>query len=217
MIRFVDETPMPVSVARLPRNAVGWPIPWFVPTIGGVRDIRIASADLMVKATRERLCWICGERLGRLVACVIGPMCTVNRLSSEPPQHPDCAVYAARVCPFLVRPQMRRREGGKPDGMIAPAGHMVKRNPGVSAVWSTKTVTPFRSPAGGDGLLFELGDPSSVAWFREGRPATRDEVVAALDEGMPALDAVCDLDEDPAQSRRDLQGWVDKAMLLVPV
>lgn len=216
MARPVDTVPMPARIAALPRNPVGYPIPWFVPELGGVRDFRIASADLMFQAVRDSLCWTCGGQLGPVRAAVIGPMCVVNRVSSEPGQHRECALYAVQVCPFLTTPQMVRREGGKPEvGMVAPAGHMVERNPGVAAVWVTFAVTPFRPP-GDAGLLFRLGNPIRVSWFRQGRPATRGEVLDSIHAGVPQLMELCDQDDNPAQSRRDVRADLVRALQLVP-
>lgn len=204
--RLVDRVPMPARIARLPRNKVGYPIPWFVAEQpDGTFDFRVADGNKQVLATRERLCWVCGQRLGAYVSFPIGPMCAVNRISGEPPTHRDCAEYSAKVCPFLAVPQMRRRDRGDLTWVPA-AGEMIERNPGAVLVWTTRQFKPFRPPAGlgNDGLLYQLGEPTSIEWFREGRAATRDEVIEAMDSGLPNLLEACERDDDPEDSRKDV-------------
>ena len=178
---------MPDRVARLPRNHVGYPVPWFVAWIDGVPDFRVANAAKVRQATRSRLCWICGRPLGPWTAAfLIGPMCGVSHTSAEPPSHEECAVYAAQACPWLATPTMRRREGGRPAGFYDPAGVMITRNPGVALVWVSARYFTVPAP-GGVGFLFNIGEPLKVMWYAHGRAATRAEVVASLNSGMPTL------------------------------
>lgn len=216
--RPVDLVPMPPRIARLPRNGVGYPIPWFVATLdGGARDFRIASPGRKVRATRDRLCWICGGRLrASVVSFLIGPMCAVNRISGEPPSHLDCATYAARVCPFLTRPAMRRRDGGMPDGYTSAPGEMIERNPGVALLWTTRTFKPFHPHRGQPGLLYQIGMPTETGWYAEGRAATRAEVLGSITAGLPELVASCRRDHDPVRATRELDQQIAWALTLVP-
>jgi hypothetical protein len=215
--RLVDAVAMPPHIARLPRSRQGYPIPWFVATLpDGTRDFRIADQERHVDALRFNLCWICGQTYGRYRAFVIGPMCAVNRISAEPPGHVACSVYSARVCPWLATPQMTRREGHKPDGVVEAAGHTIRRNPGVALVWVTLRHTVFRPEFGVDGLLCELGEPTSLQWFAQGRDATRAEVLESMNSGLPALREACQLDADPADSLRMLDEQCQRALALVP-
>ena len=137
--RTLANAPLPPSMAALPRNAQGYPIPWFVATLAdGSRDFRIASGELWHDATRFNKCWVCGRTYGRFMSFVIGPMCAVNRITAEPPCHHDCAVYSALCCPFMASPNMHRRESGKPDESGPPGGIAITRNPGVGLVWTTQ-------------------------------------------------------------------------------
>lgn len=200
----VDQVPpqavrVPDRIAALPRNRAGYPVPYFVATIDGEPDFRVAKTFAAIACIADQRCWICGQRGGRdLAAFTIGPMCAVNRITSEPPAHVECAEYAARTCPFLTRPAMVRRERGLPVGGTV-AGTMIKRNPGVALVWVTHQWTPFPAT---NGLLFELGEPSAVSWWAHGRPATRAEVVTSIDSGLPLLLEQCagpDYLEDAAE------------------
>lgn len=196
---------LPAAMRGLPRNAQGYPTPWFVATLDdGTRDFRVADAEKRRTARRLNLCWVCGKQNGSFKAFVIGPMCALNRVSAEPPSHLACATYSARCCPFLSTPQMVRREHGLPDGMVQPAGVALMRNPGVALVWVTKTFTARLTPAGEKGWLWHFGAPTSLAWYCQGREATRAEVIAAIDAGLPALQEVCQLDDDPVYSLAQL-------------
>lgn len=182
----VSLPPMPERIARLPRDERGYPVPFFVTWFDGVPDFRVASRAAMARAIKEKRCWICGEVLGRNIAFTIGPMCAVNRTSSEPPQHRECAQFAAVACPFLTRPRMRRNEKNMPEHVPAP-GVQIDRNPGVALVWVTRSFELVRAHHGVAGTLFSLGDAIAVEWYREGRPATRAEVAEATESGLPLL------------------------------
>jgi hypothetical protein len=175
---FID---MPARIAKLPVDKRGFPVPKFVTWFDGQPDFRVIRPSSVVNCVRKRLCWICGEPIGVRMAFVIGPMCAINRISSEPPSHKECAVFAARNCPFLSTPLARRREKDLPEERYVLDGH-IDHNPGVAAVWITKTytVTPVDT-----GYLFKIGTPLSIAFYCEGRLATRAEIDAAIDKGLP--------------------------------
>lgn len=182
---------MPERIAGLPLDPQrGVPVPWFVAWIDGKPDFRVIGTNKIGDAIRFQLCWICGKQRGRVGSFVIGPMCAVNRTSSEPPSHRDCAIYAAMVCPFLAKPHMRRREAGMPEEALGAAGQGIKRNPGVALVWSTRNWKWYRVPAApgvNAGILCEIGDPEETLWFCEGREATRAEVDHSIETGLPLL------------------------------
>jgi len=164
----------------------GYPCPFFVAWIDGKPDHRIVEPEKMRLCVREKRCWVCGEPLRERFTFVLGPMCVVNRVSSEPPSHHSCAEFSVKACPFLSRPRMHRREAGLPDEILEdPAGIMIKRNPGVMALWPTKSYQIRRQDGG---MLFTVGDPDGKPiWFTEGRRATRQEVLDSMDAGLPSL------------------------------
>jgi hypothetical protein len=215
---------MPSRIASLLRDHRGFPVPWFVQYLDdagkpcmyghGTPDFRVVDASKISRAVKQNLCWICGTPLGRFKCFTIGPMCCVNRVISEPPAHRECAIYSAQVCPFLSRPRMRRNEKDLPANHEPAAGHHIARNPGAVCVWITKTFKPFRPGAGQPGVLFQLGDPVETLWFANGRPATRDEVMASINSGLPTL-----LDMAKAEGKEAVTSllWkVERAMPLVP-
>jgi len=194
--------PIPRRIKHLSVNHQGFVVPFFVQWFKdgeasafgeGAPDFRVADERKFRRALQEKRCWVCGDRLGVHLAFLIGPMCAVNKVTSEPSCHFECADYAARVCPFLTRPRMRRNEHALPAARIEAAGVHLRRNPGAACIWVTRSVRPFRPDMGEDGILFALGPPERVLWYCEGRAATRAEIEAAITSGLPALEAVAEL------------------------
>jgi hypothetical protein len=180
-------TELPLRMKDLPIDERGFPTPWFVEWVNGAPDFRLMSGEKWRRAVREKLCWVCGQKLGSYLVFCIGPMCALNRTTSEPPCHRECARWSAANCPFLSRPHMVRREGGLPEEAEDTIGGIgLKRNPGVTLLWITRTFTVWK-PDGG-GLLIEVGEPIEVEWYAEGRPATRAEVEESVRTGLPLLE-----------------------------
>jgi hypothetical protein len=176
--------PCPDRIAKLPIAKNGYPVPFFVSWVDGEPEFRAADSVKMVKAVNEKRCWVCGQHLGKTLAFLLGPMCTINRVVSEPPSHPECADYSVRACPFLSKPQMVRRDNDLPDGTIPPPGLAIMRNPACIAIWTTLS---FEIVPQSRGFLFGVGDPLSVAWWKESRLATREDVIDSVTTGLPVL------------------------------
>lgn len=177
---------LPERIARLPVDERGYPVPWFVAFVDGKPDFRVVGANKRRDAVQMHRCWVCGERLGVYLTFTIGPMCVVNRVTSEPPAHTECAEFSAKACPFLTRPKMRRRENDLPAGTVDPPGIALDRNPGAVAVWTTDRFLPFQTPDR-RGWLIKIGEPLQIRWYAEGRAATRAEVEASIESGYPSL------------------------------
>lgn len=177
--------PVPARLRHLPVDGRGYPVPFFVAWPDGKPDHRVADPEKIARAYNQRLCHLCGQRLGTYLAFVIGPMCGINRISAEPPDHRECAEWAVRACPFLSRPKMHRREAGLPENVRDPAGMMLTRNPGVTLLWVTKSYRLIREP--GQGVLFAIGDPFDLVFYAEGRIATYTEINESITTGLPLL------------------------------
>jgi hypothetical protein len=201
-------TAMPARIRSLPISEQGYPVPWFVPWQNGKPITQAADPQKMRLAMRRGVCWVCGQKLGVYKAFLIGPMCAVNRTTAEPPQHRECAEYAAKVCPFLIKPAMKRNpvdDARKQN----PAGLFIERNPGVCLVWITRSYKTFNAPGG---VLFSIGEPLKVIWYREGRMATRGEVLVSMHSGLPIL-----LNEARReQAEPAVQKLFDRALKLIP-
>jgi len=217
-------TPIPAAIAALPVDR-GYPVPWFVawassegnplPRGQGTPDFRVLHPDAVNEALGRHICWICGRPYSEVTsyAFVIGPMCAVNRVSAEPPSHVACADWAARACPFLTKPHMVRREGNLPGEAKNPAGEMIRRNPGVALVWLSKTARVIGPPGGG--ILFHVGEPTQIRFYCEGRAATREEVLASIESGLPALEEIAD--QEGPEARAALERQTEAALELLPV
>ena len=106
--KLIAKIPMPPRIAKLPISPQGYPVPYFVPWKDNQPMPQAADPVKRMKCIRAGLCWVCGEPLGTYKAFVLGPMCIVNRVTSEPPCHRECAEYTVKACPFLTKPAMRR-------------------------------------------------------------------------------------------------------------
>ena len=225
MSEYRAELPeVPERMRSLPIRR-GYPVPWFVAMVDGDYHFPTADGRKFALAVKKRLCWVCGQPLGKSVAFVIGPMCVVNRTTSEPPCHRECAEFSAKGCPFLARPHMKRSVD-VPEGATQPAGIALDRNPGAMTVWITREyflrrVPPevFRDSAGeeravGGGYLFRIGAPLEVLWFSQGRAATRAEVMASIDSGLPLLRRVAEAEEGGIEH---LEEQYKRALPLLPV
>ena len=182
--------PLPKRMNGLPIDERGFPVPWFVGWIDGKPEFRAMDPEKFLVAIKYKRCWVCGERLGRWMTFVAGPMCGINRTSSEPPCHSECARWSARNCPFLNDSHAIRRVDEKlGSDMSNVAGFAITRNPGVTMLWTTDTYSVFNDGRGKP--LITFGNPTGgVEWYAEGKSATREQVLASIESGLPALAAV---------------------------
>ena len=182
---------LPARMKNLPLDDRGYPVPWFVAWQDGKPEFRAMDPLKLIKAVKQKLCWVCGERMGVNVCFVAGPMCGINRTSSEPPSHLDCARWSAQNCPFLSNPRMVRREDETLNNArftAEGAGVAIARNPGVAMLWITRQYEVFNDGKGRP--LIQMGEPESVEWWACGRVATRAEVVESIESGLPNLEAI---------------------------
>jgi hypothetical protein len=180
--------PLPRKMQHLPIDDRGYVIPWFVEYVDGKPEFRCANQGKFAAALSKKLCWVCGTALGTNFAFVAGPMCGINKVSSEPPSHLECARWSARNCPFLANPQMVRREDetyNRASLKQMSAGEAISRNPGVVMIWITREFEIFR--ANNRGVLMLMGRPNAVEWYAWGKSATRAQVLESIEDGFPSL------------------------------
>jgi hypothetical protein len=217
--------PVPARLAGRPRDHRGFIIPFFVawlddngaavPEGKGTPDFRVIHPGRIATCVRQNLCWLCGKPLGRHKVFTMGPMCATTRTVGEPPSHLDCAEYAVKVCPFLSKPRMRRDVKDLPEHRVPAPGEHLDRNPGGMALWVTPTYKLFRPQMGNQtGMLITVGEPTAVHWYREGRPATRDEVIELLASGMPILQEKAERDGPDAVAA--LAMYAERVKLYLP-
>jgi hypothetical protein len=208
----IADLEMPDRMLSLKISDEGFPIPWFVGYVDGKADFRTMDGEKMRIAIKLRRCWQCGQPLGKFMTFPIGSMCLVNRNIAEPPSHLTCCEYSVRACPFLSQPRMRRNEKDlPPDGTVAGIG--IKRNPGVTVLWTTLKYRVWRPPGGG--VLFDIGDPEHIEFYAEGRRATREEILASMESGLRD-ELMPRAMMDGPEAVTALQAMYDKAIKLVP-
>lgn len=211
----VDFETLPRSMKKLP-VVRGYPVPWFVDWLpNGQPEFRSMDPKKYIKALRESLCWVCGEKHMASIKCfVAGPMCGINRTSPEPPSHPDCARWSAINCPFLSNPDMVRRQDelvNVVDLVEKSAGHCITRNPGVAMLWFTRSFELF--PDGKGSYLIHMGTPVAVEWYHKGRKATREEVQESIDGGLPLLETMARTESGGIE---ELRRFVDRFQRWLP-
>jgi hypothetical protein len=214
----VSAVVLPARIATLPVDPQrGLPVPWFVAWIDGKPDFRVVDKGKFDEAIKFKRCWVCGQQLGRNVTFPLGPMCGITRTTAEPPCHRECAVYSAEACPFLTKTQMHRRDKGLPEGAVEPPGVFLRRNPGVTLLWTCREFTFFRDRRQGitmsrGGTLIRVGEPTEVLWYCQGRAATRAEVDASVESGLPLLGA----EEEGPAAVAELGRLLEVARKLMP-
>jgi hypothetical protein len=117
---------------------------------------------------------------------------------------------------------MNARTAGLPDpAEITPAaGFGLTRQPGVICLWTARSCRPFRVSARAvaagaqPGLLFELGEPTDIQWFREARPATPAEIYASVTSGLPSLRELAR--QEGLGAVLHLERQIDRFLALVP-
>jgi hypothetical protein len=209
----MKEIPIPDRIAALPKDDKGRPVPYFVQWPNGVPDFRLIDPAKLASCYLDNRCWVCGDIIGVHKAFVLGPMCCINRVNSEPPSHYGCARFSVSACPFLSTPRMHRRETDLPTELLQePAVIALYHNPGASAIWVTKTYKPFSD--GQSGFLFRLGPPERVEWYALGEPANRSQVMEAIEKGYPKLMSLAEMDGPLAV--RNLQKQYEAMLPLLP-
>ncbi|MFF1788561.1 hypothetical protein ACFVX9_19125 [Kitasatospora sp. NPDC058243] len=136
-MRF-DAVPMPERVGERPRDVRGYPVPAITPWRGGEPQFALTDHERSANCALERLCSVCGgfmargpvwRVVGAAESAAIGAALAEGRpyrnLAStmEGPGHRACMLYAAMVCPYLARPNARRRAAahGGADELTAAA------------------------------------------------------------------------------------------------
>ena len=90
---------------------------------------------------------------------------------------------------------------------------MIKRNPGVTAVWKTREKLRKFSDGQG-GVLFDVGNPIGIEWYAHGRPAVRGEIMDSINSGLPILQGQAEAEGAEAVAALAIQ--TKRALRLVP-
>ncbi|MGW3040261.1 hypothetical protein ACWC9T_09475 [Kitasatospora sp. NPDC001159] len=136
-MRF-ELVPMPDEVGARPKDGRGYPVPAITPWQDGQPQFALTDYGRSADCALERRCSVCGELMARgPVWRVVGPAESAAIASAiaagrpyrnlaptmEGPGHRSCMLYASMVCPYLARPNARRRAtaGSTADGLTSAA------------------------------------------------------------------------------------------------
>ena len=168
--------PKPPSIADLPHDGRGVPLPIHVPRLPGKapRITDVDSTRLLILSV-ERRCTICGWSIGQSERCwyvtlenslrEIGSTgWTLWDPSPEGTAHEECLLYAAVVCPWLATPNYQRRtdQRGAGRSLIEPKGTvrppvLLAGAPDVVVVFDAREGEPYSVLLGG-------GEPEVVRY-----------------------------------------------------
>ena len=168
--RSLRNIPMPARMQRLPITEQGFPKLFFAPVReNGEVVIRSVDVAKFHRCTREKLCWLCGEPLERLMTFVVSIPAAYTRKVLEPPCHYECAVYATKACPFLTNPDMKFRTSN----WVNPQAHAL-----YTTSYYTIELNGNSWPAG----IITMGIPEiAVEWLYNDRPSRGDSVAPGVE------------------------------------
>lgn len=96
------KTPIiPSFLSHLPVFS-GFPVAFTVAWSDGRPDFRVIDPVHVEACVTDRLCAICGRRLGEYCYYIAGPSSRAHEVFSDPPMHEHCSAFAASICPFLT-------------------------------------------------------------------------------------------------------------------
>ncbi|WP_224285486.1 hypothetical protein, partial [Streptomyces sp. LS1784] len=122
-MRF-ERVPVPEGVGARPRDGRGYPVPAITPWQGDVPQFALTDHGRSADCALERRCSVCGRFMERgpvwrvvgaaeseAIAGALAAGQPYRNLAPtmEGPGHRACMLYAAMVCPYLARPNARRR------------------------------------------------------------------------------------------------------------
>lgn len=168
--RDLSQVPMPDSIAALPRDERGYPIPFnVVVDANGKPDFRIIDENKAATAMLTGRCALCGGDLIGNAAFVGGPRSINAHLFADGPMHPECAEYAVQVCPMIAAPKFSYTEKTAPDGYeIANIREVSTQRPEVFGIGITGSYGFNRTPD--DNVVIRAGAwIEAPRWFKHGQ------------------------------------------------
>jgi hypothetical protein len=76
-------------------------VPFTVEWIDGKPDFRVINRAKIIECGRDKLCGVCGHKLGEFCWFIGGELCKENHIFVDPPMHEECARFTAATCPFV--------------------------------------------------------------------------------------------------------------------
>src|SRR5260370_7443741 len=95
-----NTTEIPTFLSHL-KTYTGYPVPFVQMYIDGKPDFRVIDPERSDECLHDKLCAICGRRLGEFCYFIGGALCRENHLFADAPMHEQCADFASKTCPFV--------------------------------------------------------------------------------------------------------------------
>jgi hypothetical protein len=135
----------------------------------GQPDFKVVHEANRIKALEERLCHLCGKPLGKLMVLIGGPLSVQNRMFMDGPMDPECAEYAAKVCPYLANPNHGHsnaapKHSKEDDTTIIVHEDIPKGRPARMAMYYTNGYDPVRVPQMDNAILIQAWAPIKIDW-----------------------------------------------------
>ncbi len=165
------DVPKPPQIAALPTDPRGYPVFFTIqPPAGAALDFRVLNLTNHRRCAKERLCGICGQRLGYWLWFIGGPMCLQNRVFGDAPMHRECAEYALDVCPFLSHSTMQYKlESSDKVADTETDQNVITARPDRILLYQTRQYT--LTPAPGGKPVFRVAPPTALEWrTADGKP-----------------------------------------------
>ncbi|GLH30150.1 hypothetical protein WSS15_28000 [Acetobacter pasteurianus] len=190
--------PIPSRMLNLRRLNSGLPIPKFATWEGDKPNLTVMNRDFFGTALRNKLCWICGQKMGRFASFVGGPKSTASKCFVEPPMHRDCAEFAMQVCPYLVTGNNERKN------KLTPLEEKQHRSAGTDPdnpiIFGMSISNDWHFISGEN--CFFLKNVAEVIWWKHGKLASSKEAEKAVLEGEQAVQAAMKEMQSLTRSRR---------------
>lgn len=104
--------PIPMRLQGRDLTPDGLVIPWInVQLADGGVDFRSQRDTRFVEAWAKALCQLCGQPLTKPLVLLCGPEELEHLTFTEPPAHPECALYTVAACPMVGGHQERYATG----------------------------------------------------------------------------------------------------------
>jgi len=97
---MADVTTIPDFLSHL-KTYGGYPVPFVQMYFDGKPDFRVIDPERAEQCLKEKLCAICGKRLGEFCYFIGSSLCKENHLFPDAPMHEQCADFASKACPFV--------------------------------------------------------------------------------------------------------------------
>jgi hypothetical protein len=141
-----------------------YPVPFVQMWIDGKPDFRVIDPVKVVECMEQKLCAICGVKLGEFCWFIGGESCKHNKLFLDAPMHEQCAVFASKTCPFVSG--KREEYSTRPlDTSKVRTEKWVSTQPTKMFLFKSRT-KQVKHARNGDTLMFKAGVWNRITQIR---------------------------------------------------